>query len=83
MKEWTMILLGLSIILIAITNIMQTNDIKETREALVYSVCNQARQEINGASEQDCGELQDKFNIKFSCENRNSLASNKCWTEDK
>lgn len=49
----------------------------------VYAVCNSARQEMSGASEQACGDLQDKYNIEFLCEARNSEASNHCWTEIK
>lgn len=49
----------------------------------VYAVCNSARQEISGISEQACGDLQDKYNIEFLCQANNSEASNNCWTEVK
>lgn len=49
----------------------------------VYAVCNSARQEISGASENACGDLQDKYNIEFLCQANNSEASNNCWTEIK
>lgn len=83
MNIFSITLLGLCLAILGGSNITQTNDIRKTQEALVYSICNQARQEISGASEQDCGEVQERLNIKFSCENRNSLPTNKCWAEAK
>lgn len=47
----------------------------------VYAVCNSAHQEISGASEQRCGELQDKYNIEFLCSD--TSAGINCWTEIK
>lgn len=49
----------------------------------VYAVCNSARLEIDGRSEQACGDLQDKLGVEFLCENNNSLTTNHCWTEAK
>lgn len=59
------------------------NAAAESAAREVYAVCNSARQEISGTSEQACGDLQDKYNIEFLCEARNSEASNHCWTEVK
>lgn len=49
----------------------------------VYAVCNGARLEISGASEQACGDLQDRLGVEFLCDSNNSLTSNHCWTEAK
>ena len=42
----------------------------------VMRVCIMARNEINGASEERCGELQDKTNTVFNC-------NGECWLEIK
>lgn len=60
-----------------------SDKIRDTQAALVYSICNQSRQEINGTSEEICGELQNRLNIEFLCTQRNMLPTNKCWTEAK
>lgn len=49
----------------------------------VYAVCNSARLEIDGRSEQACGDLQDKLGVEFLCKANNNLESNYCWTEAK
>lgn len=51
--------------------------------AEVYAVCNSARQELSGASENQCGNLQDRYNIEFLCNANNSSADTHCWTEIK
>lgn len=49
----------------------------------VYAVCNSARLEISGASEQACGQLQDKYGIEFLCNANNNSPATNCWTEAK
>lgn len=55
----------------------------ENAKKLVYNVCNDARLEVSGDSEEACGQVQDKYNIEFLCESNNWLASTHCWTEAK
>lgn len=64
---------------VQIQNIRQT----DTRKAMVYAICQEARQEVNTASEQACGDAQDSLGIEYLCTQRNMLASNKCWVEVK
>lgn len=52
-------------------------------KATVFAICQEARQEMSGASEQACGDIQEQLNIEYLCDERNSLASNHCWTEAK
>lgn len=49
----------------------------------VYAVCNSARLEVSGESEEACGAIQDKYNAEFLCEARNSSVDNHCWVEVK
>lgn len=49
----------------------------------VYAICNQARTQLSGASEQQCGEAQDRTSTEFMCEHNNSLTSTHCWVESK
>lgn len=47
--------------------------------AEVYAACMQAHYETDGPSEQHCGDLQDRYNIEFLCDQ----TSTHCWTEVK
>lgn len=59
------------------------NAATENAKREVYAVCNSARLEISGQSEQACGDLQDKLGIEYLCQERNDLPTNHCWTEAK
>lgn len=73
-------LIALAVMLIAFGYVI-TNTREVTASQIVYDVCNQARQEINGTSERICGELQYKYDIEFLCQARNMSPGNHCWTE--
>lgn len=47
----------------------------------VYAVCNSARLEIDGGSEQRCGDIQDRLGVEFLC--TDTSAGINCWTEAK
>lgn len=49
----------------------------------VYQICNNARQEDNGASELECGRAQERTSTEFLCEQRNQYPDNVCWVEEK
>lgn len=51
----------------------------QTASADVYAACMEAHYETDGASEQHCGDLQDKYNIEFLC----NQTGTECWTEAK
>lgn len=72
-----------SIIGLNITTVMARHDATNTKKALVFAVCQESRMEINGASEQTCGDLQDMLHVEYLCNERNNLMSNHCWTEAK
>jgi len=46
----------------------------------VYKTCMESRKVISGVAESNCGDLQDKHNIKFICDSTDKDA--KCWTEE-
>ena len=48
----------------------------------VYRVCNQSRISPS-VTEAECAELQDKYNMRFICEERNAQPDNICWVETK
>lgn len=45
--------------------------------ASAQAICTEARQEINGASEQACGEALDREQAVFLCNKAGTI----CWTE--
>lgn len=45
----------------------------------VQTICDQAHNEINGASERACGDAQDKTNTEYLCNSINTS----CWVEAK
>lgn len=79
MKTTIFLALAIGVILGCSINAAATDNAK--RE--VYAVCNSARLELNGASEEACGQVQDKYNIEFLCEANNNLPATNCWTEAK
>lgn len=54
-----------------------------TAKTLVYTTCQQARQEASRASEQACGDAQDRLNMEYLCDELNRSANNHCWVEVK
>lgn len=47
-----------------------------------YNICNSARLEPSGRSEQACGDVLDKYNLVFTCEQRNRKLDNVCYVYD-
>ena len=66
------------------THKLTDHDIARNRvRAEVFELCNIARQEENGKSEEMCGKIQDTTNTEYVCEKRNKSPVNHCWVEDK
>lgn len=62
---------------------LERHDARRTTMTYVYNICNAARQEDNGRSEADCGEVQDRTDTEFMCEQDNNDPATHCWVEDK
>ena len=78
------------LIIITLVGVAVVSDYRGARAELstakreyVYQICNSARQEVNGQSEQECGRAQDRTGTEFLCEQRNADPSNHCWVEEK
>lgn len=56
-------------------------DERAAKRDYVYQLCNDARQELSGASEEACGQAQDSTNTEFLCEANNMSPSTYCWVE--
>lgn len=54
---------------------------QESPQGQVYKACQDSRLVIDGAKENACGDLQDKYNIEFLCDGLE--AESHCWTEQK
>jgi hypothetical protein len=52
-----------------------------TKKDLVYSTCQLSRQS-NDISEQICGEMQDKYNLEFVCDDQGTSSNIKCKVLD-
>lgn len=47
----------------------------------VFNVCDQSRQGINGATEDNCGAIQAATGFEYLCRERNASPANECWVE--
>lgn len=54
----------------------------ENQEQHVYDVCNDSRISAT-ISENNCGYLQDRYNMEFICKENNTSVNNMCWVEYK
>lgn len=62
-----------------ITGLLINGNPPEPATTQVYDACISAHYETNGASEKRCGDLQDKYNIEFLCDQTGT----DCWVEQK
>lgn len=56
--------------------------IENNDRAFVYAVCESAHNELNGSSEQACGDAQTKTDTEFLC-TANTVGAGQCWVEAK
>lgn len=80
-------LLILVTVLLAVTAVYQYGaavvEINTNNRNYVYNVCNSARFEVLGTSEQSCAQAQDETQTEFLCSHRNNRPDNICWVEGK
>lgn len=56
-------------------------DVSQAKQELVYQVCEQARHEVSGESEQQCGDIQDSTGIDYLCGMADEYGDRTCWVE--
>lgn len=70
------ILAAVFMILFALLNARVRQNVHQN----IYKTCMESRKVISSVAESNCGELQDKYNIKFTCSSTQKDAD--CWTEE-
>lgn len=80
---WMLVLANVAIVLLGVSVILAGDKQRNLTKATVYAVCNQSRQQINGAAERACGDIQDQTHTEFLCASRDMNANTHCWVEVK
>lgn len=58
-------------------------ELRLAKHEYVYHICNDARLEVSGESEEACGQAQDRTGTEFFCHANNQDPSTTCWVEDR
>lgn len=77
-----LIVTGLVLVVVAWGGFQDSQrELVEAKASYVQTVCDKAHRELSGASEQECGDAQDKANAEYLCDGVSPSA--RCWVEVK